>query len=111
MYSNVSNFTKNLPYTVWGNPGIMEGQVKEISLEKITSAMKKMKLEEASELLEESMEVINASGKVGIDVMRKLCKRVLDGKGMQEDSKTCVMVPIYKGKGNVKDCGAYSIKE
>ena len=52
---------------------------------------KKMKLGKASRLLEVSMEMINAinaSGKVGIDVMMKLCQRVLDRKGIPEDWKT-----------------------
>ena len=42
--------------------------------------------------------MINASGKVRIDVIMKLCQRVLDKKGMSEDWKTSVLVPIYKGK-------------
>ena len=44
------------------------------------------------------MKMINVSGKVGIDVMMKLCQRVLDGKGMLEDWKISVIVPICKGK-------------
>ena len=39
--------------------------------------MKKIKLGKASGLSELSMEMINASEKVGIDVMMKLCQRVL----------------------------------
>ena len=58
--------------------GIVEGPVKEVSLEKITSAMKKMKLGKASGLSEVSMEMIKASAKVGIDVMMKLCQIVLN---------------------------------
>ena len=53
------------------------------------------------------MEIINASGKVEIDVMIKLCQRVLHKNGMLEDWKTSVMVPIYKGKRDVTNCGAY----
>ena len=34
------------------------------------------------------MEMINANGKVGIDVIMKLCPRVLDGKGMLKDWET-----------------------
>ena len=63
----------------------MEGPVEDISLEEIPSAMKKMKLSKASGLLEVSMEIINASEKIGIDVMMKLCQRVLDGKGVPKD--------------------------
>ena len=51
---------------------MVKDPVELISLEEITTAIKKMKLEKASGLLEVSMEMINASGKVGIDVMMKL---------------------------------------
>ena len=51
------------------------GPVKEVS------SKKKMKLGKASGLSEVNMEMINASGKVEIDVMMKLCQRVLEGKG------------------------------
>ena len=87
--------------------GIVEGPVEEVFLEEITSAIKKMKLGKASGLSEVSMKIINANGKVGIDVIMKLCQSVLDRKGMPEDWKTSVMVPIYKGKGDVTNCGAY----
>ena len=53
------------------------------------------------------MERINASEKVGNDMMMKLCQRVLDGKGVLEDWNTSVMVPIYKGKGDVRNCSVY----
>ena len=48
-----------------------------------------------------------ASGKFGVGVLKKLCQRVLEGKGMPEEWKTSVVVPIFKGKGDVMDCGAY----
>ena len=54
--------------------GIVEGLVKEVSLEEIPNAIKKMKLVKASVLSEVSIEMINASGKVRIDVMIKLCQ-------------------------------------
>ena len=61
--------------------GMVEGSVEEVFLEEITYTMKKMKLRKAYGLSKVSMEMINASGKVGIDVMMKLVQRVLDGKG------------------------------
>ena len=51
--------------------------------------------------------MIIASRKLGVGVMKKLCQRVLDGKGMPEEWKTSIVVPIFKGKGDVMDCGAY----
>ena len=63
-----------------------------------------MKLGKASGFSEMSME---ASGKIGIELLMKLCQRALDGKGMPKDWNTSVLVPIYTGKGDVTNCGAY----
>ena len=57
-----------------------------------------MKLKKASGLSEVSIKMINASGKVGIDVMMKVCQRVFDGKGMLQDWKSRVMVPSTRKK-------------
>ena len=57
--------------------GIMEGPMEEVSSEELTCAMKKIKLGKASGL-----------SKV------KICQKLLNGKGMLEDWKTNVMVPI-----------------
>ena len=64
--------------------GIVEGPIEEVSFEEIKNSIKKMKLGKAFELLEVSMEMINASGKVGIDVMIKFCQRVFDEKVCQK---------------------------
>ena len=66
----------------------MKSPVEEVSLEEITIALKIIKLGKASGLSEMSMEMVNASEKFGIDVIMKLCQRLLDGKGMPEDWKT-----------------------
>ena len=54
-----------------------------------------------------SVETINTSRKVEIDVMMKLCQRTLDRKRMLEDWKTWVMAHVYKGKRDVMNCRAY----
>ena len=52
--------------------------------------------------------MIVASGELqGVKVMMDLCQRVLDGRGMLDEWKTSVTVPIFKGKGHVMSCGSY----
>ena len=51
--------------------------------------------------------MIVASGEIGVKVMMELCQRVLDGRGMPDGWKTSVIVPIFKGKGDVMSCGSY----
>ena len=86
---------------------MVEGPVKGVTDEKVTEAMNKMKLGKAAGPCEVNMDIIIASGKFGVGVIKKLCQRVLDGKGMPEERKTSIVVPIFKGKEVVMDCGAY----
>ena len=84
-----------------------EGQVEEVSYVEMMEAMNKMKLGKAAGPFEVNMDMIMASGKFGVGVLKKLCQKVLDGKGMPKERKTSVVVSIFKGKGDVMDCGAY----
>ena len=86
---------------------MVEGPVEEVTYEEVITAVNKMKLGKAAGPSEVNMDMIMASGKFGVGVLKKLCQRVLDGKGMPEEWKTSVVVPIFKGKGDVMDCGAY----
>ena len=51
--------------------------------------------------------MLSASGKVRVSVMVELCQRVLDGKEMSDEWQTNMLVPILKGKGNVRNCNTY----
>ena len=86
---------------------MVEGPVEEVTYEEVIKAMNKMKLGKAAGPSEVNMDMIMASRKFGVGVLKKLCQRVLDGKGMPEEWKTSVVVPIFKGKGDVMDCAAY----
>ena len=85
---------------------MVEGPVEEVTYEEVIKAMNKIKLGKAAGPSEVNMDMIMASGKFGVGVLKKLCQRVPDGKGMPEEWKASV-VPIFKGKGDVMDCGAY----
>ena len=85
---------------------MVEGPVEGI-IDEVMEAMSKRKLGKAAVPLEANKDMIIASGKFGVGVIKKLCLRVLDGKDMPEKWKTSVVVPIFKGKRDVMDCGAY----
>ena len=51
--------------------------------------------------------MISASGEVGVSVMVELCQRVLDGKGMPSKWQTSALAPIFKEKGDVRNCNTY----
>ena len=81
--------------------------MEKVARNEIAKAMHRMKSRMATEPSEVSVEMIVASGKIGIKVMMELCQRVLDGRGMPNERKTRVIVPIFKGKGDVMSCGSY----
>ena len=52
--------------------------------------------------------MILASGDVGIRALVKHYHRILDGKGMPEDWATSAVIPIFKGKQDIMNCGMHS---
>jgi len=66
-----------------------------------------MKPQKAPGLSGVTAEMISASGQVGVNVMMQLCQGVLDGKGMPQEWKNSIVVPIFKGKGDPMNCGSY----
>ena len=73
----------------------------------IVEAMQKMKSGKATGPSEVSVEMIVASGEIVVKVIMELCQRVLGGRGMPDEWKTKVIVPIVKGKDDVMSCGSY----
>ena len=51
--------------------------------------------------------MISACGEVGVTVMVSLCQRMLDRKKIPGEWQTNVLVPIFKGKGDVRNCNTY----
>ena len=86
---------------------MVEGPVEGVTDKKVMEAINKMKMGKAAGPSEVNMDMIIASGKLGVGVMKKLCQRILDAKGMAEEWKTSVVVPIFKGKRDVMDYGEY----
>ena len=85
----------------------MEGAVERVSREEVVKAIREMKAGWAAAPSEVSVEMIFASGEIGIDVMMKLCQDVLDGNGIPADWAMSVVVPNFKGKGDAMSCGSY----
>ena len=81
-----------------------EGLIKNVTRKEMAMAIKVMKPGKAARPSEVCEEMISASGEVGVSVMVELCQRVLDGKKMPDEWQTSVLVPIFKGKGDVRNC-------
>ena len=75
---------------------VVEGPVEKVACNEIVKAMQRMKSEKATGPSQVSVEMIVASGEIGVKVMMELCQRVLDGRGMPDKWETSVIVPIFK---------------
>ena len=73
----------------------------------MVKAMGEMKVGKAAGPSEVTVEMIAASGEIGIGVMIELCQGVLDERGMPDEWVLSVVVPIFKGKGDAMSCRAY----
>ena len=80
---------------------LVEGPVGKVVRDEIVEAIQSMKSGKATGTSEVSVGMIVASGEIGVKVMMELCQRVSDGRGMPDEWKTSVIVPIFKGKGDV----------
>ena len=85
----------------------MEGPVERVSQEEVVKTIGEMKVGKAAGPSEVSVEMIAASGEIGISVMVELCQGMLDGRRMPDEWVLSVVVPICKGKGDEMSCGAY----
>ena len=88
---------------------MVEGQTKNVcgTGTEMAIAIKVMKPGKAARPSEVRAEMISASGEIGVSVMVELCQRVLDGKGMPDEWQASVLVPIFKGKGDVRSGNTY----
>ena len=81
--------------------------IEKIICKEIVSAIKAMKPGKAAEPSKLCAEMISAGGEVEISVRMELCQYVLNGKGMPDEGQTNVLVPISKGKGDIRYCNVY----
>ena len=85
----------------------VEGPIKRVMREELMEAFKYLKIEKASGPAKVYTEMILASGDVRIRVLMEPYHGILDEKGMAEDWTTSVAIPIFKGKGDIMNCGMH----
>ena len=86
---------------------VLEGPVERVARNEIAKAMQKMKSGEATRPSEVKVEMIVTTDEIGVKMMMELCQHKLNGRGMPDERKTRVIVPIFKGKSDVMSCGLY----
>ena len=83
---------------------MVEGPMKNVTREEMAIAIKMIKPGKEAGPSEICAEMISPGREVRVSVMVELCQRVLDGKGMPDEWQTSVLVPIFKGKEDVRNC-------
>ena len=86
---------------------INDGEVGEITPEEVKVALRQMKSGKACGISGVSTEMLVHSGEVGIEVLTDICNKILNGSRLPCDWTRSILVPLYKGKGDPKECGSY----
>ena len=84
----------------------VEGPVVCVSREEVQQALNEM-TGKAHGCPDVSLELIAASGGIGIQMMAEICLNVLDGLGMPAEWALSTLVPIFKRKGDIQNCSCY----
>ena len=85
----------------------VEGPVVCVSREEVLQALNGMKTGKVPGPSDMSLEFIDASREVGIQATAEICQKVLDGFGMPAEWALSIVVPIFKGKGDIRNCRCY----
>ena len=79
-----------------------------VGREEVLRASNEVKTGRAPGHSDVSLELIAASWNVWTQVMAEICQRVLDGFGMPVEWALGIVVQIFKGKGDIRNCSCHS---
>ena len=102
---SIMNEENDLEHSVEGD--VVDVPVVYVSRDEVLQVLNEMKTGKAYGPSEVSLELITASGGVGIQVMAEICQRVLDGFGMPVEWALSIVVSIFMGKGDIRKCSCY----
>ena len=85
----------------------IEREVEEITVDEVLAAMRRMKKGKAQGPDEIPVEAWLALREEGVNFLTRLFNRMLRGEAMPGEWRKSVLVPFFKGKGDIKDCGNY----
>jgi len=88
---------------------VKEGPADFIRMAKIRAVLKKMKRHKAPRLLGLVAEMIQAAGDTGTQWLLDLCNGIVNEGCIPEDWKSSVVLPIYKCKGDLRECRSYRV--
>ena len=84
-----------------------ERDVEDISEEEVRTGLRKLKKGKALGPDDIPVEALIALGNKGVDFVVNFFNRLLRGEKMSDEWRRSVFVPLYKGKGDIKECENY----
>ena len=84
-----------------------ERDVEDISGEEVRTGLRRMKKGKAQGPDDIPVEAWIALGNKGVEFLVKFFNRLLRGEKMPDEWRRSVLVPLYKGKGDIKECRNY----
>lgn len=84
-----------------------EGMTQSISREEVEHAMKKMKNGKALGADQIPIEAWKSLGEQGTDILCDLMQKIWKGERMPHAWRNSILIPIYKGKGDIQNCNNY----
>ena len=84
-----------------------KSDVEDISVEEVRTGLRKMKKGKAQGPDDIPVEVWIPLGNKGVEFFVNFFNRLLRGEKMPDEWRRSVLVPLYKGKEDIKECGNY----
>jgi len=88
--------------------GVADGPADCVGIDCVAAALKKMKRHKAPGLSGVVAEIIQARGDIATQWIMDSCNGIVKESCITEDWKSCVVLPIYEGKGDPMECGSYT---
>ena len=95
------------PRVVFQNGVPNEGVTPTVSRGEVKRALKKMKNGKATGPDKIPVEVWKSLGEEGIDILWDLMQKIFEQEKMPEEWRGSLIIPIYKEKGDIQECGNY----
>ena len=84
----------------------VEGPADMISKEEVRQAIQDLKVRKAAGPSGVTAEMIKAAGEQAVDWLTSICNRIVKEEAIPESWQMSELVAIYKGKGDVLECGS-----
>ena len=85
----------------------VEGPVVCVSREEVLQALNEMRTGKAPGPFEVSLDLIAASGGLVIPMIAEISQKVVDRFGMPAEWALSIVLPIFKGNGDIRNCSLY----